>query len=81
MLFHSAPVEAVDMLRGVCVNGFCSISLGSHVGSGFLGWGQAAVFAHSPELTKGGFVISAITVQQGVLVCVSPALADWCGMG
>lgn len=73
------------MLRGVCVNGFCSISLGSHVGSGFLGWGQAAVFAHSPELTKGGFVISAITelipCNMVSFVCVSPALADWSGMG
>lgn len=45
--FIPAPVEAVDMLRGVCVNGFCSISLGSDVGSGSLGWGQAAVFVCS----------------------------------
>lgn len=50
-----APVEAVDMLRGVCVNGFCSISLGFDVGSGFLGWGQAALFvcSHSSADKRG----------------------------
>lgn len=80
--FIPAPVEAVDMLRGICVNGFCSISLGFDVGSGFLGWGQAAVFvcSNSPQLTKGEFIISAVTklIPWNVVsfVCVNRALAD-----
>lgn len=67
------------------MDGFCSISLGFHAGSGFLGWGQAAVSVHSPELTEGEFIISAVTefipCNMVSFVCVSPALADWSVMG
>lgn len=45
--YFATPAEDVNMLKGICVNGFYSVSLVLAISSDLLGWGQAALFVCS----------------------------------